>query len=120
MAHIAGGWPSPRAWSVGVTIVELCLYDFHKLPFTCSYLPGQSKTHVIFWGLLLVLAPSSAARVESQMLNRPFGYFCMIALLVLIATVARWRTIASAKSVEELVFEEEYSPELLALGLDRN
>jgi hypothetical protein len=40
---------------LGVIVVELSLYGFHKLPFTCSWLPGQSKVHVVFWGLLLVL-----------------------------------------------------------------
>ena len=102
---------------LGMIVVELCLYKFHKLPFTCSYLPGQSKAQVIFWSLVLVLAPPSAARVERLMLYRPFGYFCMVVLLVMIATFARWRTTASARSVEELVFEEEYPPDLLALGL---
>jgi hypothetical protein len=44
----------------------------------------------------------------------------MIALLVMIAAAARWRTNASAMSVQRLVFEEEYPPEVLALGLDGN
>jgi hypothetical protein len=103
---------------VGVIVVELCLDGFHKLPFACSYLPGQPKVHVILWSLLLVLVPLSAARVERGMLSRPFSYLCMIALLATIATAARWRTTASAKVTERLVFEEEYPPELLALGLD--
>lgn len=105
---------------VGVIVVELCLDGFHKLPFACSYLPGQPKVFVVFWGLLLVLVPLSAARVERGMLNRPFSYLCMVALLVVAAALARWRTTASAKSAEGLVFEEEYPPELLALGLDGN
>ena len=105
---------------VGVIVVELCLDGFHKLPFACSYLPGQPKVYVVFWGLLLALAPLSAARVERGMLNRPFSCLCMVALLVVIATFARWRTTVSAKSAEGLVFEEEYPPELLALGLDGN
>jgi len=105
---------------VGMIVVELCLYRFHKLPFTCSYLPGQSKTHVIFWGLLLVLVPPVAARVESVMLHRPLGYFCMIALLGMIAALVRRRTAASAQSAEELAFEKEYPPDLLALGLGGN
>jgi hypothetical protein len=105
---------------VGLIVVELCLDGFHKLPFACSYLPGQPKVYVVFWGLLLVLAPLSAARVERGMLNRLFSYLCMVALLVVTATFARWRTTASAKSAEGLVFEEEYPPELLALGLDGN
>jgi hypothetical protein len=103
---------------VGVIVVELCLHGFHKFPFACSYLPGQSKVHVVFWGLLLVLAPLSAARVERGILNRPFSYLFMVALLATIAAAARWRTAASAKSTERLLFEEEYPPELLALGLD--
>ncbi len=54
------------------------------------------------------------------MLNRPFSFLCMVALLATVAVIARWRTAASTKSTERLVFEEEYPPELLALGLDRN
>jgi hypothetical protein len=103
---------------VGVIVVELCLQGFHKFPFACSYLPGQSKVPVVFWGLLLVLVPLSAARLETQMLRRLFSYFCMVVLLAAIAAVVRWRTAASAKSTERLVFEEAYPPELLALGLD--
>ena len=103
---------------VGVIVVELCLDGFHKFPFACSYLPGRPKVYVVFWGLLLALVPFSAARVERQTLGRFFNYLCMVALLATIAAVARWRTAASAKSVEGLVFEEEYPPELLALGLD--
>jgi hypothetical protein len=105
---------------VGVIVVELCLDGFHKLPFACSYLPGQSKVHVVFWGLLLVLVPLIAARFETRMLHRPFSYFCIVALLFVVAALARWRTDRLALSAEELVFEEEYPPELLALGLDGN
>jgi hypothetical protein len=85
---------------VGVIVVELCLDGFHKLPFACSYLPGQPKVYVVFWGLLLVLGPLTAARVERGMLNRPFSFLCMVALLVMIAAAARWRTAASAMSAE--------------------
>jgi hypothetical protein len=105
---------------VGVIVVELCLHGFHKFPFACSYLPGRSKVAVVFWGLLLVLVPLSAARVERGMLSRFLSFLCMIALLVMIAAAARWRTNASAMSVQRLVFEEEYPPEVLALGLDGN
>jgi hypothetical protein len=105
---------------VGMIVVELCLHGFHKFPFACSYQPGQPKVHVVFWGLLLVLVPFSAARTERVMLNRPFSFLCMVALLATIASVARWRTVASTRSTKGLVFEEAYPPELLALGLDRN
>jgi hypothetical protein len=103
---------------VGVIVVELCLHGFHKFPFACSYLPGQPKIYVVFWGLLLVLVPLSAGRAERGILNRSLSYLCMVGLLATIAAAARWRTAASAKSTVRLVFEEEYPPELLALGLD--
>jgi hypothetical protein len=105
---------------VGMTVIELCLRGFYKLPFTCSYSPGQSKVRVIFWGVALVLLPPSAARVEERMLGGPFRWVCMVAVLALLLGLARWRTTASARSAENMAFEEEYPPELLALGLDGN
>ncbi len=103
---------------VGVIVVELCLHGFHKFPFACSYLPGQPKVRVVFWGLCLVLAPFSAARTERELLNRPFSFFSTVALFATIAAAVRWRTTASAKSAERLVFEDEYPPDILSLGLD--
>jgi hypothetical protein len=105
---------------VGMIVIELSLYGFHKLPFTCSYLPGQSKVHVVFWGLLLVLVPLVAARFEMRLLHRPLGFLCMFALLASAAACARWRTTASANAAEELIFEEEYPPEVFALNLMQN
>ncbi len=105
---------------VGMIVVELSLYGFHKLPFTCSYLPGQSKVHVVFWGLLLALVPLVAARFEKQQLHQPLGFLCMFAFLASAAACARWRTTASANSEVELIFEEEYPPEIFGLNLPRN
>lgn len=102
---------------VGTIVVELSLYGFHKLPFTCSWLPGQSKVHAVFWGCLLVVVPLVAARFEERRLNKPLGYLCMFAFLAVIAACARWRAAASAG---ELIFEEEYPPEILGLNLPRN
>jgi hypothetical protein len=105
---------------VGVAVIEFSLYGFHKLPFTCSYLPGQSKVHVVFWGCLLVLVPLVVARFEMKVLNRPLDFIGILILLALIVACARWRTTASAKSAGELVFEEEYPPEPFTLNLLQN
>jgi hypothetical protein len=102
---------------VGILVVELSLYGFHKLPFTCSWLPGQSKVHVVFWGCLLMMAPPVVAGLEERLLNRPFLYVCMILALAIVVAGARWRTTAAARSAEALTFEEEYSPELFSLNL---
>jgi len=104
----------------GMIVVELSLYGFHKLPFTCSYLPGQSKVHVVVWGCILVWAPLVAARFEVRILSKPFDFIGVLILLALIAAFARWRTTVSAASVEALIFEEEYPPELFTLNLLQN
>lgn len=104
----------------GTAVIEFSLYGFHKLPFTCSYLPGQSKVHVVFWGCLLIWVPLVAARFEMRMLHRPFDFIGILILLALIAGCARWRTTASAKAAGELIFEEEYPPELFTLNLLQN
>jgi len=105
---------------VGMILVELSLNGFQKLPFTCSYLPGQSKVHVVFWGILLVLIPLIGARFEDGILNHPLNFVCMIVVLGAIAACARWRTNSEAKLAEQLIFEEEYPPEIFGLNLPRN
>lgn len=105
---------------VGIIVVELSLHGFHKLPFTCSYLPGQSKVLVVFWGCLLVWVPLVAARFEMRILSRPFDFIGLLLLFAVTAVCVRWRTTASAKSAQELIFEEEYPPELFTLNLLQN
>ncbi len=42
----------------GSLVADLCLLNFNKAPFTCSYLPGKSNIQFVFWGaaaLLLLL-----------------------------------------------------------------
>lgn len=105
---------------VGSITVEFSLYGFHKLPFTCSYLPGQSKVRFVFWGCLLIWVPLIGARYEMRVLSRPLEFIGVLLILALIAVCARWRTTVEARSAGELVFEEEYPPELFSLNLLQN
>src|SRR5205823_3255367 len=34
---------------LGTIVVELCLVDFHKIPFACSYLPGKANVYYLFF-----------------------------------------------------------------------
>jgi len=48
---------------LGMLLVELCLYSFQKIPFTCSYLPGKANIHIVFWvGLVLYFNWSARER----------------------------------------------------------
>jgi hypothetical protein len=104
---------------LGTLLVELCLYTFKKVPFTCSYLPGKANIHIAFWvGLMLLFQlVSTGARLESRMLNHPFNYALVILLLAITLAGFRRLTEARARRGGEVVFEEEYPVDIVSLNL---
>ena len=107
---------------LGTILAELCLRDFSKIPFTCSYLPGRSYTHMVFISLLGVLfLMGKGVDLERQALQSPAGIAAMLALLSGLAAWARRRTTAQAKSPEgTLQFEQATVLAILPLGLNRD
>lgn len=41
---------------LGCLLVEISLYKFDKVPFTCSFLPGKTNVQVIFWGFGFIVS----------------------------------------------------------------
>jgi hypothetical protein len=103
---------------LGVILTELCLYRVHKIPFTCSYLPGKANMQYAFWAVVALLPLTyAAARLEAQALHRVFSCIAMVLLLCAAAAAARWRTSASIQTFESLSFDESPNPEILSLGI---
>lgn len=107
---------------VGGLVAALCLCNFHKLPFTCSYLPGKSYAHMAFLSFLgTVVLIDKGANVEQSALAHPAGLAALAGLLGIALAFARWRTDSTARSPEgSLQFEEMPVPAILGLGLDRD
>ncbi len=107
---------------LGSTLVDLCLYRFQKIPFTCSYLPGKGQIQFAFWACVMLLIPltNKGAQLEQLALHSPIRYAVAIVVLGSAAVLARWRTAASARSAEGLQFEETPPVEVLALQLHRD
>jgi len=108
---------------LGAILVEVCLHDFHKIPFTCSYLPGKANVYYLFfvYALLSVTFLDRAAVWERNALQDS-GRFTMVLLVLSILVVsARWRPweLAQSEGVE-LRFEEMEPPLVLELGLYRD
>jgi hypothetical protein len=64
---------------LGLLCVELCLFGFQKIPFTCSYLPGKGNLHFVFWATLVVIIrglKEVATRERSFCLEPPDQSFC--------------------------------------------
>jgi hypothetical protein len=106
----------------GIILAYLCLYEFHKIPFTCSYLPGKSRVNLVVLGAvalfnLLLLG----VEFERRALDDPRRYAPMLAVLAVAAFAARWRTVGWGSSEEdELQFEQEETPAITGLGIDRD
>jgi CubicO group peptidase (beta-lactamase class C family) len=101
---------------------ELCLHGFHKIPFTCSYLPGRSQVHLAILGaLVLIWFIVLSIQYERKALDEPALFVPAFIGLVVVWACLRWRTTAHASSEEaEVRFEEVAAPAVLRLGLNRD
>jgi hypothetical protein len=108
--------------AVALILAELCLHGFHKIPFTCSYLPGKSQIHLVIWGALSLLwCIILSVRYEIQALEDPARFVPALIGLAVVWACLRWRTAAHARSEEaEVQFEEVAASAVQVLGLNRD
>lgn len=102
----------------GFVFVELALFKFDKIPFTCSYLPGKANVQVIFWGavFLWIILAVLAATFEQTALQNP-RRFAIVActLLILLLGIG---TINRIRARSALLYFEDVPPEVVTrLGL---
>ena len=104
---------------LGILLVELCLYTFPKLPFTCSYLPGKAQVHFVFWACVLffIRLLDKASRLEDRLLGRVLSCIAMVLIVAVAAAGMRWLNESRITVTEDLMFEEEYPAEITSLKL---
>jgi hypothetical protein len=102
---------------VGVVLVDLSLLRFHKIPFTCSWLPGRANVQFAFWAYFLLLVPVTVhvAQWEQYALEVPARRAIMLALLTALAICT---CLISRFSDQSAVIRFEEAPEPVILGLD--
>jgi hypothetical protein len=106
---------------IGAVLVELFLAGWRRVPFTCSWIPGQRPLVFIFFvsvgalilvaGLLPTLVVVSAIRSTGLLLI--FG-----TVLAVTAGLLRWRRVETWAN-QPLLFEDERYDKLQTLGLTR-
>jgi CubicO group peptidase (beta-lactamase class C family) len=101
---------------LGSILVELCLSGAQGIPFTCSYLPGQSRSHVSAPAavIVLLLVTLVLADAERRALEDPRRFAAIIATLALGWIGARWRTSWVADGIAP-EFEDEPVDRMLSL-----
>ena len=107
---------------LAMILAELCLHGFHKIPFTCSYLPGKSQVHLaIFGGIALFWCIVGSVIYERQALTDPLRFVPLLAGLGCVWLCARWWNAVAAPSADaEVSFEELATPAVQQLGLNRD
>jgi energy-coupling factor transporter ATP-binding protein EcfA2 len=104
---------------VGTILVEVCLHNFHKIPFTCSYLPGKANVYYLFfaYALLSVALLDRAAVLERNALQGGLPFMTVLLVLSFSAVLARLRTVSLSQfEGADLRFEEVEPPAVLELG----
>lgn len=102
-------------------LTELLLCRFHKVPFTCSYVPGKANLKLLWplYALALTAYASWTARLELWLLGRPLLWGVATGtLLAGLITVIAWRRRALA-SASHLQYEEAVDPAVQVLGVMR-
>jgi hypothetical protein len=108
---------------LGTILAEACLYRFHKIPFTCSYLPGKANVFYLFlaYATLTVYLLDKAAQLEQNASQSTARYTAVLLVMGAVAIMLRWLTSVLSRSEEaELSFEEEETPTVLELGLHKD
>ncbi len=106
-----------------VILIERSLYEFQKLPFTCSYLPGKSglNQRLAIFGMLFLFLTSIGTRIELWTLESASRYLVLFAILgaAALRARARWANFASA-TYHRLQFEDVERAEVSPLDLRRD
>jgi hypothetical protein len=107
---------------LGMIVIELSLHRFHKIPFTCSYMPGKGNLQFVFWAFALILLPliHAAARFERGLLDRPMALCLAVTFLTIVLACARTYNRVTARNLKEIQFDEVLEPEIVGLHLDRS
>ena len=106
---------------LGSLLADISLTGFRKIPFTCSYLPGKSKVHMVFWFAIVgvIMAVHKIVELEQQAMGNRLGYWAMAVVLAAAAFAARRVADASAtRNGPEIQFEESASDDVIVLGLN--
>jgi hypothetical protein len=103
---------------LGSSLADLCLLDFRKIPFTCSYRPGRTNLQFAVAGALVLLPLSLiGAHYEWRWLQTRAGQIIFATALILPAFASRWWTARSTRQVEGMQFEDLEEPPIVSLEL---
>jgi pimeloyl-ACP methyl ester carboxylesterase len=120
-------WPGRPAFAhtlvlllFGLLLVDRWLYQFRKIPFTCSWLPAgvQRKMRTTIYVLLFLMTASLATGIELWTMEKLARFAVLLSILAGMAVWARRRSTAFANAPgNRLQFEDLPPADVFALDL---
>jgi hypothetical protein len=104
----------------GILLADRSLYQFRKIPFACSWLPGgvQLKMRLGMYVLLFLLFAGLVANIELETMQKFARFAVLLAVFFTAAVWARRRSAEFANSPDNrLQFEDLPPAEIFALDL---
>lgn len=108
---------------LGTVLVEVSVYGFHKIPFTCSYLPGKANVYVVFVICVPMAVPLliKIVGVEQNALRSAGAYSVLAVGMIFAAVAAKFGTAALARAEgAALRFDETERPPIEGLDLHKD
>ena len=105
--------------TISVLLTDLLLFDFWKIPFTCSYPPGKANVTLlwIFYWLAFTSYAYSMASLEAWMVRKPWTLAIFYAVVLLVFAGFRWQRRRWDRIGFALVFEDALDPVVRTLNL---
>jgi len=120
-------WPGRPAFEqilflvlAGTILVERSLYQFRKIPFTCSWLPGSThgKMKAGVWGCVFLVVANMSGAIELWTMEKLVRAVLLLGIMSAAAYRARRRTAEFAAARDNrLQFEDLPPAEIYALDL---
>ncbi len=105
---------------LGAILLEASLYGFHKIPFTCSYLPGKANVYVLFFIIVPLAIPLliRIKTIEQNALRNASSFAALAATMIAALIAARWAASSLVRSGGAVLrFEEAEPPEFVEMRL---
>lgn len=109
--------------AAGIILIERSMFEFRKIPFTCSYLPGKADLtrKLGAYGAGFLFLTDIGTRIEYSAIQTRARYFFLLAILAVVAVRSRKRWTAFAtRPKERLQFQEFEAADVAPLDLRRD
>ncbi len=102
---------------ISFLFMEILFFNYRKIPFACSYLPGKAKLH-LFWIIYLIsflIYTFLMSSIEYKILNSPLNLFIFYGIVILIIAVLKVSQNYFIYKKLEILYEEKPEPAMVTL-----